>query len=90
MSDKMYRFEYFDTGDCHRKFTGTFVAAEWEVEDAIGKVFDIPDVVKGVLKAEHFTLLKRTDNFVAKIVREFKSRSLAGMNPLPYVIEEDD
>lgn len=90
MSDKLYRFEFFDATDYHRKFTGTLIAAEWEIEDAIGREFNIPDVVSGVLKAEHFTMLPRTDDFIQKMIAEYKTRSLMGMNPLPYIVEDEE
>ena len=90
MSDEIYRFEYFDTGDYHRKFTGTFAASDWEVDDAIGKEFVVPDVVTGTLLREHVTKLRRTPEFVAKMIQSHKSRSLMGMNPLTYIVENED
>jgi hypothetical protein len=90
MSDEIYRFEYFDAGDYHRKFTGTFAASDWEVDDAIGKEFVVPDVVTGTLLREHVTKLRRTPEFVAKMIQSHKSRSLMGMNPLTYIVEVEE
>ena len=93
MSLNLYRWyvDFFRQG----KIEGLFVAEPQDIENAIGKRYDLGEAlgkhswVYGTLQKEEITLVSENPIVVSELINASKfSNTICGCNPLDYVQEE--